>query len=151
VKVSIFHNVARECRRCGQPVMSLGGDQWAHTQPGAGHIPHFAQVALANFDGYKPGQPLVRVFEIEITEADPYEVAGWMFEAFNAPEEYLTGSLLELAKAYRERQLRSLSVGDVVAVGETPLVCARFGWEVLAGEVNEVTETHRGTVPLVAA
>ena len=149
MKVTIFHNIARECRTCGRPVMEIGDDQWAHTTPGAGHLP---RVGLANFDGYKPGHPLVRVFEAEVEMPhgiDPQRVADWMFEAFNAPEEYLQGKLRDLAEAYRARQLRSLSVGDVVAVGEIPLACVSRGWEPVTGAVNEVLAGDHGSVPLL--
>ena len=146
MKVAIFHNIARECRTCGLPVMEIGDDEWAHTTPGAGHLP---RVGLANFDGYKPGHPLVRVFEVEVPDgSEPGRVADWMFEAFNAPPEYLTGDLAGWEQAYRARQLRSLSVGDVVAVGEIPLACASSGWEPVTGTVNEVLAGYYGSVPL---
>ena len=41
-----------------------------------------------------------------------------------------------------------VSVGDVVAVGETPLICASSGWQVLTGEVNEVHTGTDGSAPL---
>jgi hypothetical protein len=152
VKVTIFHNIARECSRCGQPLMDVGGQddryRWAHTDPGAGHPP---AVTLANFRSYKAGHPLVRVFEAEIPDdyaADPRLFAEAMFEIGNAPLDYLTDWKLSLAAEYRRRQLRSVSVGDVVAVGETPLICASSGWQVLTGEVSEVRTGTDGSAPL---
>ena len=38
------------------------------------------------------------------------------FQAFNAPEEFLSGRSLSLARRYRANRLRSLSVGDVIQV-----------------------------------
>ena len=152
MKVTIFHNIARECSRCGQPLMDVGGQddryRWAHTDPGAGHPP---ALTLANFRGYKPGHPLVRVFEAEIPDDyadDSMLFAEAMFEIGNAPLDFLTGWKLDLATEYRHRQLRSVSVGDVVAVGETPLVCAGTGWELLTGQVNEVRQGTDGSIPL---
>lgn len=49
MKVTIFHNVAHECRTCGRLVMEIGDDLWAHR---AGHIP---AAGLVGFDGYQPG------------------------------------------------------------------------------------------------
>ena len=154
MKVTIFHNIARECWRCGQPLTDVGGPdaddryRWAHTEPGAGHPP---AVTLANFRGYKPAHPLVRVFEAEIPDDyadDPKLFAEAMFEIGNAPLDYLTGWKLDLAAEYRCRQLRSVSVGDIVAVGETPLVCAGTGWELLTDPVNEVRQGTDGSIPL---
>jgi hypothetical protein len=41
-----------------------------------------------------------------------------------------------------------VSVGDIVAVGETPLVCAGTGWELLTDPVNEVRQGTDGSIPL---
>ena len=57
MKVTIFHNVERDSS--GRPAGML--------------------------DGYQAGHAIVRVFEEEVRDGqDPYEVAGQMFEAFNA-------------------------------------------------------------------
>jgi len=45
-------------------------------------------------------------------------------EAFGVAREHL-----ELVAAYRKRRNRSLSVGDVVVVGEVAYCCDRFGWQ----------------------
>lgn len=144
VKVIIFHNVARECRYCGLPVIGKDGKVLAPSQAAPGYctkspsnrLPAHHSPGLANLDGYKPGHPLVRVFELDHPDADPEWIAGRMFEAFNAPEEMLKGVQLNRASQYRARRLRSLSVGDVVQVGDVMLACASVGWIRLLNEVT---------------
>jgi hypothetical protein len=41
-----------------------------------------------------------------------------------------------------------LSVGDLVAVGEAPLVCERAGWAPLRGGITEARIDEHGTHPL---
>ena len=102
------------------------------------------------FEGYRPGDAIVRVFETEAPDGqDPHITAEEMFTIGNAPEDYLSGRQLELATAYRARRLRSLSVGDVVAVGETPLAVARCGYTLVSGPVNETLNGDHGSVPWV--
>ena len=109
----------------------------------------FHNVDRDHFSGYRPGHALVRVFEAEVPDGmAPHQAAEKMFEIGNAPEEYLSGEALELAQDYRARELRSVSVGDVVAAGEVPLACASCGWEIVAGPIREVHEASYGSVPL---
>jgi hypothetical protein len=61
---------------------------------------------------------------------------------------YQHPSQVHLATEYRRRQLRSVPVGDVVAAGETPLVCAKTGWELPTGQVNEVRQGTDGSISL---
>jgi hypothetical protein len=128
VKVSVFHNV--------ETVM-IGGE--LH------HV---------GFDGYQPGHALVRVFEAEVPAGlagDPQRVADLMFEIGNAPLEYLSGRELEMAERYRFRGLRSLSVGDLVAVGEIAFACGRRGWDLVTGTVNVTGTGEPGSLPLPRA
>ena len=102
------------------------------------------------FQGYQAGDAIVRVFEAEVPDGqDPHAVAEQMFEMGNAPEDYLSGDALDLAITYRGRRLRSLSVGDVVAVGETPLAVARCGYTLVSGPVNETLNGDHGSVPWI--
>ena len=56
-----------------------------------------------------------------------------------------------MSRRYYQRELRSLSVGDVVAVGEVALAVARpAGWEPVTGPVNAVRTCEHGTRPLPA-
>jgi len=95
--------------------------------------PHFVE--------YKPGDRLTRVFAfIGSDDLSPEEACDWAFHAFNAPEEFLTDSALVACRDYRAHQLRSLSVGDVVAVEQeghlSLFACASFGWTELNDEPN---------------
>jgi hypothetical protein len=106
-----------------------------------------------NFDGYKPGQPLVPVFSYD---ADPagsglpglQVIAEQAFEAFNLPAELLSPRQGELAARYRARSLRSLSVGDVLRLGDTALACDPAGFREVPGELNEVRVSEQGTHPI---
>jgi hypothetical protein len=101
----------------------------------------------AMLDGYRPGDPMVCVFRYQVA-ADrrrPEAIAEDAFAAFNghpaSPQD------AGLARRYYQRRLRSLSVGDVVTVGETPLVCERAGWAALRGGITEARIDEHGTHP----
>jgi len=52
------------------------------------------------------------------------------FELFNAPLELIKGDYeYFIATDYRSKQLRSLSVGDIVQVDEVKWVCRPVGWQ----------------------
>lgn len=54
-----------------------------------------------------------------------------------------------VSRRYYKRRLRSLSVGDVVAVGEVALAVGRpAGWQPVRGGLNEVRIDEHGTHPL---
>lgn len=92
--------------------------------------------------GYKPGQPLRKVLTFDSDNPDPIGICEEAFEFGNAPIEYLSGTQLERAEAYRALQIRSVSVGDVVAIfdGRTLAfyACASFGWDFMTDEPNIV-------------
>lgn len=50
------------------------------------------------------------------------------YHLFNAPESLIDAKRLPLVAEYRAKRLRSLSVGDVVVVGNTHYYCDSFGW-----------------------
>ncbi len=50
------------------------------------------------------------------------------FELTNLPDEVLTADQLALLGDYH-RRFNSLSVGDVVVIGETALACGRLSWD----------------------
>jgi hypothetical protein len=122
VKVSVFHNV--------------------ETDAAGRHV---------GFFGYRPGHALVRVFEAEVPVGDgtePQMLAELMFKVGNAPLEHLAGLEREMAESYRSRSLRSISVGDVVVIGETPLACGKTGWEPVTGTVSVTGAGEPGSIPL---
>lgn len=122
ITVSIWHNVARD-------------PAGRHTAP---------------LDGFTPGDPMVRVFTHQ-APADgrlPEAIAEDAFAMANGhPRD--PGSA-ELSRQYYERRLRSLSVGDIVSVGEVPLAVGRAGWTLVRGGLNEVRADEHGTHPLPA-
>ncbi len=123
MRVIVYHNVARD---------------------DAGHH--------AGFDGYQPGHPLVPVFTYDTELLDGglpelLRVAEAAFEAFNADPEMLAGRQRELAASYRDRRLRSLSIGDIVQTGATALACDPVGFREVEGDLNVVRSDEPGTHP----
>lgn len=123
--VRIYHNVARD-----------------HD----GHMIHFL--------GYEQGHPLVPVFDadIDLSHPDWANLPEAIFEACNVDVDQIDGPMRSLARAYRERRLRSLSVGDVVVIGDgddrIALKVAQMGFSpVPTAELNVVNETDHGTEP----
>jgi hypothetical protein len=99
--------------------------------------PDRAHVPMA--DGFEPGHNamtpvLVYVRPGNSDQATARQLADQAFEAFNAPEDFLVSDLRELAAKYRGLHLRSLSVGDIVQVGQTYLACDHSGWSKLDWE-----------------
>src|SRR5215471_15576537 len=86
-----------------------------------------------NFDGYEAGDPVAPVFTYVATMPagasrgyadDPGQAeAEHAYHMFNAPAEYLGGQDAVTAAQYRALKLRSLSVGDLVAVGRHVYAC----------------------------
>ena len=95
---------------------------WLNVQrDSSGHAPGFL--------GYRSSHEMEPVFTYAMAVKDdinpnlqeyrltPQEALCEMaFQAFNAPEEFLSGRNLSLARRYRANRLRSLSVGDVIQV-----------------------------------
>lgn len=86
---------------------------------------------------------LTMVHEFEITETEIawvnsplghkaiLSILDWIFQELNIGEES------ELATQYRAKRLRSLSVGDVVVLGELAFSCDSAGWgKVTTEELN---------------
>lgn len=118
-------------------------------------------IATRTIFGYQTGHPLVRVFETDMDTADTEtpaatEVAEWAWLACNMD---LGGDwhshLTAIATAYRHCGLRSLSVGDVVAVGDPDdrviLKVDSVGFSPVDGPLNVTTEHHHGTWPWTAS
>ena len=75
------------------------------------------------------------------------EIADEAFDTFNDHPRNPNGA--DLACAYYGRRLRSLSVGDVVAVGDALLAVGRpAGWVLVSGGLTEVRTSEHGTRPL---
>jgi hypothetical protein len=103
----------------------------------------------AGYDGYRAADEMVRVFAYDIP-ADGRDLAGTAEDAYaigNAAPG-LTGQAAALAARYAQRQLRSVSVGDVVVIGEAAPAVARAGWLPLPGPFTPVRRAEPGTRPL---
>ncbi len=122
ITVTIWHNVARD----------------QHDRP------------TGMLEGYHPGDPAVRVFtyQADLAGRAPEEIAEEAFAICNGHPRDARGA--DLARRYYERELRSLSVGDVVVVGEVPLAVGRAGWSPVRGGLAEVRADEHGTHPLPA-
>jgi hypothetical protein len=101
-------------------------------------------------NGYQPGDPVVPVFTYQADPAGraPEEIAEEAFAICNGHPRDARGE--DLARRYYQHELRSLSVGDVVAVGEAGLAVGRVGWTFVRGGLNEVRISEHGTRPLPA-
>lgn len=107
----------------------------------------------AMLDGYRPGDPVVRVFTYQADPAgSPEAVAEDAFAICNGHPRRAADA--GLSRDYYDRELRSLSVGDVVTVtadGEARLAVARTGWALIPGPLAEVRTSQYGTRPLPPA
>jgi len=97
--------------------------------------------------GWAPGQALIEVHRTTIESSfeghadDAEVVAEVCFHRYNAPPEFLDGEDRADMEAYRAKRLRSLSVGDVVIVGETAYACRGFGFEAVTLTNDDIEET----------
>lgn len=104
--------------------------------------PDFTQA----INGYQFGDPLTSVFRLTgLPDGDPKAMAELAWAITNSypselhcPQEYLPQVI-----RYRVLRLRSLSVGDVVIVGEMALAVASGGYEPL-DRIPEHTNALRG-------
>jgi hypothetical protein len=96
-------------------------------------------------DGCRPGDPVVRVFTYQADPAgrDPERIAEEAFAICNGHPSNADGA--DLSRRYYGRELRSLSKGVVVAVGEAGLAVGRVGWTPVRGGLNEVRASTHGT------
>ncbi|WP_433259215.1 hypothetical protein ACQPYK_49490 (plasmid) [Streptosporangium sp. CA-135522] len=93
--------------------------------------------------GWHPADPMMRVYAYDIPAEharNPAQVLEEAYETFNVGDD-------ERAQAYRERSNRSLSVGDVVVIGEVAYVCASVGWELLNGSITVASHGQDESAP----
>ncbi|MBS2550480.1 hypothetical protein KGQ19_26775 [Catenulispora sp. NL8] len=72
----------------------------------------------ARFDTYAPGHRLHEVFTDTAADVDPYDICDDVWTLLNVGDDPTFGPPDPRAVDYRRRGHRSLSIGDVVAVGE---------------------------------
>jgi hypothetical protein len=140
-----------------EPVPGLPGPPGGAAEPGSATITVtiWHNVALdgqgrhlAMLDGYQSGDPVVAVFAYQADPGRPAEeIADEAFDTFNDHPRDPDGA--DLACAYYGRRLRSLSVGDLVGVGDTLLAVAPAGWDPVTGPLTEVRTRQHGTSPFL--
>jgi hypothetical protein len=84
-------------------------------------------------EGYRPEHPVRHVFTYQtgvIGTPRPEQLADHAFEMFNAPHELITDPAAhDVVDRYRNAELRSLSVGDLIHIdSDIWLACAHVGW-----------------------
>lgn len=80
-------------------------------------------------DGYRHGDTLVEVFAyMTDTKGEAIALADEAFHLFNIGDDAHFGRPDNRALIYRREGNRSLSVGDVVIVGDEAFACAPSGW-----------------------
>jgi hypothetical protein len=104
----------------------------------------------AGFGGFTPGDQMVKVFTYDLLPGGSRDLTAIAENAFaignGAPGLDSRGA--ELAARYARRMLRSVSVGDMVVVGETALTVASAGFAPLRGTFTPVRVHERGTYPI---
>lgn len=106
---------------------------------------------LGMLDGYAPGHPVVLVFQAIAPEGvGDLAACENVFRLLNVGEDPEFGEPDPAAIAYRARGNRSLSVGDLVSVGDRFYQCGRFGWTQLDADPVVVDQQDYGTTPLRA-
>ena len=90
------------------------------------------------FFGYEPAnhvlRPALMVTPAQIDRtpsASDISILERMYHLLNVGDDPDFGTPHPVAVAYRERQNRSLSVGDIVAIDNRWYTCASFGWQAL--------------------
>lgn len=93
--------------------------------------------ALVDFDtisSFTKAAAYEAVMDAPASQAGLFKVAEQAFFLFNVGDDpdFTNGQPDPRAVAYRKAGHRSLSVGDMVLVGETAVACGRFGWDIVA-------------------
>lgn len=113
--INIFHNVAQD--GSGRP--------------------------LGMLDGYDHTHPLVLVAQVRLLEAgNDLDTAEDMFRLFNVGDDPAFGTPDPTAVAYRARQNRSLSTGDVVEIDGRAYAVARSGYTQVEQPLSIIHSYH---------
>lgn len=92
-----------------------------------------ARDPYAGFDPQEAELVMAHSFDLDLGKEDIKVYLEKIFEEFNIGEG-------PMAQAYRDKMLRSLSVGDVVVVGESAWSCDRYGWtKISAKDLQDAT------------
>lgn len=80
------------------------------------------------FDAYAPDHRLHEVFTDTVADGDPYDICDDVRRLLNTGDDPAFGTPDPRAVDYRCRGHRSLSTGDVIAVGEEFYAAAEYGF-----------------------
>ncbi|MGW6332149.1 hypothetical protein [Nocardia rhamnosiphila] len=92
----------------------------------------FLNQSRVAFTGYQPGAPLVLAYTLTLPTAhtvDDLQALDRVFAIFNGHPAYDKDD--EHTRAWYDSGLRSLSVGDVIALDDRSYACAAVGWQLL--------------------
>lgn len=96
------------------------------------HVRVFLNQSRVAFAGYQPGAPLALVYTLTLdtvlTASDP-QTLDRVFAMFNGHP--LHDKDAEHTRTWYDSRLRSISVGDVVALDDRSYACAAVGWQLL--------------------
>jgi hypothetical protein len=91
------------------------------------------------FQEYEPGHRLLHVFEFGTPLLDTHNVMRLLDEIFAATNDHPYPGWEHISVRYHQDcRLRSLSVGDVVVIGESAYCCDRIGWSSTVIPTQEV-------------
>lgn len=103
----------------------------------------------SRFMGYETGNRLVPVFQHGFENDHVFDILNHIWWLLNVGDDPDLGGPNPLATEYRARRNRSLSVGDVVKLGDEWWVVADFGFETIETPADSiVSETVHGTTPI---
>ncbi|GAB36459.1 hypothetical protein [Gordonia otitidis] len=103
------------------------------------------------FDGYETGDHLREVLSYtvtvddEVTDAALNSICEQAFMVCNLDPEMMTGAERAVAQQYRAGRNRSLSVGDVVVVGDVAKACSRIGFTTAYFSADQIVEQANRT------
>ena len=89
-----------------------------------------------HFFGFDPETACLNLsLAFDMENANHYSILNLVYEQLNVGGEIVPAT--EWTKQYRANRCRSLSMGDVVVVGETAYACADVGWDRITTEELE--------------
>ncbi|KOV84793.1 hypothetical protein [Nocardia sp. NRRL S-836] len=109
---------------------------------------HNNDASASLLNGYQPGSTVTEVYLYIEDALDDHVLLDRAFDLFNIDPDPELGAPDERAVEYRSRGNRSLSVGDVVAVGDRFYAVDHTGWRRLGDQPLIRQQASRGTVPL---
>ncbi|MEU5878162.1 hypothetical protein [Spirillospora sp. NPDC047279] len=94
---------------------------------------------LLGFFGYQPDHNVVKVFEYNTAPLPGYTLSDVAEDAFR-----VGNGVDNKSDDYFRRELRTLSVGDLVRIEGQWFRCDAVGWSGLVDDPNDITKAHEG-------